>query len=97
MRTKPIHPGIIFKEMVLEGFNISIDEAVKNLNVPEQTLSQFINEKSVCSPEMALRIGRTTDTTPQFWLNLQTDLDLWYAEQKEFKVTPFPKISFNQS
>jgi plasmid maintenance system antidote protein VapI len=46
------------------------------------------------TPDTALRLSGAFDTTPDFWLNLQKNFDLWQAEngsQDWKKVKPFPK------
>ena len=88
-KRKPTHPGRIFKLDILEPLNITITEAARLLGITRKTLSEFVNEKSSCSPEMAVRIGKATKTTPQSWLNMQIKLDLWNAENKKINVVPF--------
>ena len=64
------------------------------LGVSRKTLSKIINERGTITPDMALRLSRAFDTTPDFWLNLQKNYDLWQAEmgsQEWKKVKPFPK------
>ena len=64
------------------------------LGVSRKTLSKIINERGAITPDMALRLSRAFDTTPDFWLNLQKNYDLWQAEtvSKEWqKVKPFPR------
>ena len=41
------------------------------------------------SPEMAVRVGKATKTSPESWLTMQTKLDLWIAEQKPTEVEEF--------
>ena len=52
------------------------------LGVSRKTLSELINGRSGISPEMAIRLSKAFRTTPEFWLNLQQQYDLWHAEQK---------------
>ena len=82
MTTKriPTHPGKILKEDVLIPLGITVTEAAKDLKVSRKTLSEFVNEKSSLSPEMALRIAKATDTSPESWLKMQMKRDLWEAE-----------------
>jgi len=64
-----------------------------SLGVSRKTLSKIINERGAIIPDMALRLSRAFDTTPDFWLNLQKNYDLWQAEtsSKEWqKVKPIP-------
>jgi len=81
MTRKPTHPGAVFLEDVLVPLNINITEASKLLGVTRKALSEFVNEKSSLSPEMALRIAKATNTTPESWMNMQQKLTLWQAEQ----------------
>jgi len=83
MSRKPVHPGTVFLEDVLKPLNISITDAAKLLGVSRKTLSEFVNEKSSLSPELAIRIARATGTTPESWINMQQKLTLWYALQNE--------------
>lgn len=80
---KPTHPGEVLLEDVIKPLGITITEAAQNLGVSRKTLSEFVNQKSSLSPEMALRISEATKTSPESWLNMQTKLDLWNALQKK--------------
>jgi addiction module HigA family antidote len=93
MNRKPTHPGTLLKEDVLRPLGLTITEAATDLGITRKTLSEFVNEKSSLSPEMAVRIAKATNTTPESWLNMQTKLDIWNAEQKQFNVIPFPDNS----
>ena len=53
------------------------------LGVTRKTLSEFVNEKSSLSPEMAIRIAKATDTSPESWMTMQMKLTLWLAMQHE--------------
>jgi len=66
-----------------------------NLNHGEtrKTLSELINCKSSMSPEMAVRIGKATKTSPDSWLYMQSQLDLWYAGQKPTEVEEFGNVA----
>lgn len=92
MRTmrQPTHPGNILKEEVIIPLGISITQAAIDLGVSRKTLSELLNEHTSLSPDMAIRIGQATKTTPESWLNIQNKVDLWKAEQKDPKVIPFP-------
>jgi addiction module HigA family antidote len=90
-KRKPTHPGVVLKEDVLIPSGITVTNAAKDLGVTRKTLSEFINAKSSLSPEMAVRISKATNTSPESWMNMQVKLDLWNAQIKKTKVTPFPK------
>ena len=104
MIRRPTHPGSIIKEDYLLPLSITIKDMAVNLGVSRKTLSKIINERGAITPDMALRLSRAFDTTPDFWLNLQKNFDLWQAETASRawqKVKPLPhqvlhpKSSFN--
>ncbi len=92
---KPTHPGKILKEMYLEPLGLSQTDAAANLGVTRKTLSMLLNQHQGISAEMALRLSRAFNTTPELWLNMQQNYDLWYAGQKVkltgIKVFRMPK------
>jgi len=91
MTRKPTHPGTVFLEDVMKPLNLSVTETARLLGVSRKALSEFVNEKSSLSPEMAIRIGKATNTSPESWMNMQQKLTLWNAYQNEPKnVTLFP-------
>ncbi len=92
-KRKPVHPGSVLKEDVLGPIGLTVTKAAFDLGVSRKALSELINEKSSLSPDMALRISRATNTSPESWLNMQSKLDLWESEQKGINVIPFPTYS----
>ncbi len=84
-RRKPTHPGKVLLEDVMKPLGITVTEAAKNLGVSRKTLSEIVNGRCTLSPEVAVRIGKATRTSPESWLAMQTRLNLWAAMQKEPK------------
>ena len=80
MTRRPTHPGNIIKEDYLLPLSITIKDMAVTLSVSRKTLSKIINEKGAITPDMALRLSRAFDTTPDFWLSLQKNYDLWQAK-----------------
>jgi len=78
----PPHPGEIIRELCLEPLGISVTEAAEGLGVSRKTLSSILNGRAGISPEMAIRLSIAFDTSPESWLNQQSQYDLWLAEQK---------------
>lgn len=89
-KRKPVHPGNLFREEVLIPLGLTVTQAAADPGVSRKALSEFLNCRSSLSPEMAIRIGKATRTSPESWLNMQTKLDLWEAEQKNPEIIPFP-------
>ena len=80
MQRQPTHPGKLIKEDYLQPLSITIKEMSSTLGVSRKTLSKIINERGSITPEMALRLSRAFHTSPDLWLNLQKNYDLWQAE-----------------
>jgi addiction module HigA family antidote len=78
---KPVHPGKVFLLDILIPLGVSITEAAQKMGITRKTLSELVNEKSSCTPQMALRIAEATDTSAESWLAMQIKLDLWKARQ----------------
>lgn len=77
----PAHPGEILWELYLKELQLNVGEAAQRLGVTRKTLSALINARQGVSPVMALRLAKAFDTTPELWLNLQRQHDLWHARQ----------------
>ncbi len=77
----PPHPGEIIKEFCLEPLELTVTKAAESLGVTRKTLSMLLNGKSGISPEMALRLSKVFGRTPEGWLRLQLQYDLWKAKQ----------------
>lgn len=75
----PIHPGEHLAEY-LEEMGISQYRLSKELHVPQMRISEIVWGKRAITADTALRFGRFFDTSPQFWLNMQTQYDLETAE-----------------
>jgi addiction module HigA family antidote len=78
----PPHVGEIIKEMYIEPLNLSVTEAAEGLGVTRKSLSELINGHSGISSIMALRLAEAFNTTPEYWLNLQQQYNIWQAKQK---------------
>ena len=81
MMHNPAHPGEVLRELYLEPLNLTITDAASKLGVARKTLSQLVNGNAGVSPEMALRLAKAFDTTPESWLNMQKSYDLWQVRQ----------------
>lgn len=84
----PPHPGEVVRELCLEPLGLSVTDAAEALGVSRKTLSSILNGRSGISPEMALRLSKAFNTSPESWLNQQVQYDLWNAKKgsKSIKV-----------
>lgn len=75
----PGHPGGILKRQYMEPLGLSVTDLAEALHVSRKTISKIVNKRGAITAEMALRLSQAFKTTPQFWLNLQQNYDLWRA------------------
>lgn len=80
MKRRPIHPGEILREEFLPDYDLTVSGLARSLGVSRQTMNELLRERRAVSPEMALRLSRLFGNSPEFWLNLQRNVDLWDAE-----------------
>ncbi len=81
----PTHPGLILLEEFLEPMNITQVTLANHLNIPVQRINEIIKGKRGITPETAWLLNQALNTTPQFWMNLQTNYDLALNRPKEIK------------
>ncbi|MBS0634230.1 MAG: HigA family addiction module antidote protein [Verrucomicrobia bacterium] len=89
----PTHPGEILLEEFLLPLGISQEQLAKHLggSWTQPKISAIINQKRSITEAIALDFADVFGTTPQFWLNLQVNYDLWYALQEHKKIRRFPR------
>jgi len=79
----PPHPGESIRKLCLDPLGLSVSDAAKALRVSGKTLAEILNGHARTSPEMAIRrLAIAFDTTPESWMNLQTQYDLWKVAKK---------------
>ena len=86
LKRPPTHPGEILKEDFLSPLGITQTELAKALKTSFRTINEILNEKRGISPDMALRLSRYFGTSPDVWIGLQTDYDLYWARMKSKKA-----------
>lgn len=77
----PPHPGEFITEVYLEPNNLSGRELAVKLGVAASTLNRILTGTSGISPEMALRLSKALGRSPESWLAMQYNHDLWRAKQ----------------
>ena len=77
----PTHPGGILKRQYLGPLELSVAQVAESLRVSRKTFSKIVNGRGAVTPDMALRLSRAFNTTPQLWLNLQQTYDLWQTSR----------------
>ena len=87
----PPHPGEFITRVYLEPNDLSGRELALKLGVAASTLSRILRGSSAVSPEMALRLSKALGRTPESWLAMQYNYDLWHARQR-VKLADVEKI-----
>ncbi len=80
-KRKPTHPGEVLREDVLPTLDMTQTELARRLGVSRLSVSELLLEKRALSADMAVRVGRLTNTTPESWLRMQEAVDLWALER----------------
>ena len=93
---KPAHPGEVLRELYLQPLGLTITESARALGVTRKTLSELVNGRSGMSPAMALRLAKAFATTPELWLNMQQNYNLW-MERKRTKISKVKVLVENDS
>lgn len=78
----PPHPGEFISAVYLEPNELSGRELAAALGVSASTLNRILTGSSSISPEMALRLAKALGRSPESWLAMQSNYDLWKARQR---------------
>jgi antitoxin HigA-1 len=79
-RRPPIHPGETLREDFLKPLGLSVNRLATELFVPATRINDIVRARRSITADTALRLARYFGTTPQFWMNLQSNYDLEAAE-----------------
>jgi addiction module HigA family antidote len=86
---KPTTPGEILNEEFLKPMDLTQKQLANHIGVDIKVINRIINERTGITPVVAVKLGYAFKTSPEFWLNAQTELDLFYAVE-ELKKPPRP-------
>jgi addiction module HigA family antidote len=77
----PPHPGEVLRDGVFARTGLTITDFAARLGVTRAALSRVLNGRAAVSADMAVRLAAALGGTPQSWLHMQADYDLWHAER----------------
>ena len=77
MQRKPASPGDILLYEFMEPYALKINDLAEILNVHRNSVSALVNNNRKLTTDMAFRLAKAFDTSADFWLNLQSNLDIW--------------------
>lgn len=81
----PTSPGEMLLEEFLKPLGMTQTALAQQMGVPIQRVNTLINGKRGVTADTALLLAKIFKNSPQFWLGLQMDWDLWHAERKMAK------------
>lgn len=78
----PLHPGEVLREEFMEPMDITAYALAKACQIERPRLERIVREQQGITADTALRLGKYFNTTPEFWMNLQTRFELEAAKQE---------------
>ena len=77
----PPHPGEFIRDVYLDELDVSIRVVAEKLKVSPSTFARLVNGQSKITPEMAVRLSKVLGRSPESWLTMQNNYDLWQVRQ----------------
>jgi len=91
-KRRPTHPGEILREDVLPALDMTQTEFAQRLGISRLSVSDLLHGKRAMTPEMAARVAKLLNTTPESWLRMQEAVDLWEVAQQPDKLAGIKPI-----
>jgi addiction module HigA family antidote len=83
---EPIPPGEILREEFMRPLGLSINALARALAVAPNRIGAIVNGTRAITADTALRLGKYFGTSPEIWLDLQSDYELRLARQTNWKT-----------
>lgn len=82
---QPTHPGEILRYEYLEELNMTQQQLADSIGITRVRINEIVLGKRSITPDTAFRLAKFFNTTPEFWIGLQTNFDMWNTLQKREK------------
>ena len=79
---RPTHPGEIIRYEFLDPLGITQQQLADAIGVSRVRINEIILGKRSITPDTAFRLAKFFNTTPEFWIGLQNNVDMWDALQE---------------
>jgi addiction module HigA family antidote len=89
---KPFTPGEILLEEFMEPYNLTQTKLAELTGITRRRINEIIKGKRTITPDTALRFAKLFNISPDYWINLQTKINLWTELQKKGKQKSIRKI-----
>jgi antitoxin HigA-1 len=88
----PTSPGEMLLEEFLKPLGLTQIDFAARIGVSYVRLNEIINGRRGITPSTALRLAKALGTTPDFWLNSQMAIDLYYVSHDEEELRQLERI-----
>ena len=78
---EPMHPGEVLKELYLDPLDMGAIAFARRLDVPRTRIERLVKGVTSVTPDTALRLASAFNTTPAYWMNMQTNYDMSIASK----------------
>jgi len=82
---RPTIPGEIIRYEYLEPLNLSQQQLADALGVTRVRVNEIILGKRSITPDTSFRLAKFFNTSPEFWMTLQLNVDMWDTFQRHEK------------
>jgi len=82
---RPVHPGEVIREEYLKPLGLTQQQLANALGITRVRINEIILGKRSVTPDTAFRLSKYFNTTPDFWINLQMNVDMWDTLQRHKK------------
>jgi addiction module HigA family antidote len=85
---RPVHPGEIIRFVYLEPYKMTQQKLADAIGVGRECINEIILGQRSISTDTAYRLAKFFNTTPDFWIKLQVNIDLWdtlQSHQQEYE------------
>jgi addiction module HigA family antidote len=79
---EPLHPGEVLKELYLDPLDMAPIAFARRLSVPRTRIERLIKGDTGMTPDTALRLARVFNTSPAYWMNMQSNYDMAHATRE---------------
>ena len=87
LKRPPTAPGEMLLEEYLKPAGLTQSAAAERMRIPLNRLNEIIRGRRAITADTAIRLGRLFKMSPEFWMGLQVDWDLWHAHQAMKRAT----------
>ena len=79
---KPMHPGEVLKEVYMKEMGLNQSHLAKLCDCSHRKINEIVNCKRAISPQFALVLEKVLGTSPEMWVRMQAEFNLWQARQE---------------